>query len=180
MRAVSFVTRNEIAGGNLKGQISVWDVRQDVFTPTISFPYNSDQSIGVTQLVQFPTQRHILVGAGADGSLSTWDLRKTDASQTIYAAHRNHITDLRFHNVRPGNGFSCSFDGDVWHWNNFAELLGASVSMTSKQLSGKMPNVLCLLPRKKFPVNSIDVIGDSLVAAYDNDLLVYINNLQLK
>uniref|UniRef100_A0A0K8SK71 Uncharacterized protein n=1 Tax=Lygus hesperus TaxID=30085 RepID=A0A0K8SK71_LYGHE len=181
VKAVSFIRHHEIALGNLRGQISIWDLRENIFAPAITFPYNADSAIGVTRLSPFPLQKHILVASGCDGTIATWDLRNVTNSQTIYAAHSKLVSDLRFHDMRPGNLFTCSFAGDVWHWNNFDELLGASTSTSqSFSVGAQKPNVLCLLPEKKFPVNSIDVCGDTLVSACDNDLLVFIKSLKLK
>lgn len=95
VKAISFIRHSEIALGNLRGQISIWDLRENLFSPAITFPYNADSAVGVTRICPFPLQKHVLVASGVDGTLSTWDLRNVTKTQTIYAAHDKLVTDLK-------------------------------------------------------------------------------------
>ncbi|XP_014250907.1 nucleoporin Nup43 [Cimex lectularius] len=187
IECVSFLTNHELAQGNLRGQLTVWDLRLDLFKPAMSFAYNRDSTVGVTCIQPFPVRKHMLVASGMDGSVTTWDLRKPLMAETVYEAHSKPVTSMVFHQARPSNLFTTSMSGEVWHWTNFLSLLGeggTTVTMFNHTVTipppDNKPDVVCLIGKKKFPTNSCDVIEDRLVCSTDNDCLVFVQPLQLK
>lgn len=71
-----------------------------------------------TSIAHHPTQKHIVVAGGGDGSLTVWDLRYNTYPTSQLSAHSKSVSEILFHKDRPDNLFSCSISGEVWHWNN--------------------------------------------------------------
>lgn len=71
-----------------------------------------------TSVTHHPTQRHIVVAGGGDGSLTAWDLRENTYPVLQLNAHTKAISEILFHQDRPDNIFTCSVSGELWHWNN--------------------------------------------------------------
>lgn len=74
--------------------------------------------IGATSITHHPTQRHIVVAGGSDGSLTVWDLRQNTYPISQLNAHAKSVSEILFHQDRPDNLFTCSVSGELWHWNN--------------------------------------------------------------
>lgn len=71
-----------------------------------------------TCITHHPTQKHIVVAGGGDGSLTVWDLRYNTYPTSQLNAHAKGVMEVLFHNDQPDNLFTCSLGGEVWHWNN--------------------------------------------------------------
>lgn len=74
--------------------------------------------IAATSITHHPTQRHIVVAGGSDGSLTVWDLRHNTYPMSQLNAHAKSISEVLFHQDRPDNLFTCSAGGELWHWDN--------------------------------------------------------------
>lgn len=188
---LGILSANEVLVGNLRGQLSLWDLREGMFEPSASFPYNNEQSIGITCITPFPRQRHMVVSGGVDGAVVTWDLRSSTQPLTVYKAHDRPITCLQFHEDWPANMFTASLGGEVWHWNNFGKLLTGEtldprLSMMPSEMMDAMktqsyadPQIHALIGNKNIPTNSLDVIKEQLVCSTDNDALVFVKPLKI-
>lgn len=188
---LGILSANEVLVGNLRGQISLWDLREGLFEPAKIFPYNSEETIGLTCITPFPRQRQIVVTGGTDGAVVTWDLRTGHHPLTVYKAHDHPITCLQFHEDWPANMFTASMGGEVWHWNNFGKLLTGELldprlmalppelRNTMKTQSYLEPQIRALIGKKHIPTNSLDVIKEQLVCSTDNDALVFVKPLKI-
>merc|ERR1712112_19604 len=103
---------------------------------------------------------HILVSGGSDGVLGVWDLRNSS------------------HPGQPDHLFTCSQGGDVCHWNGASirrsgalESMGDNLNTSSPWLSSEAVKhkveTHSLVARQPLPVNSIDVVGHSVVFGGD-------------
>jgi len=186
--ALSYTRANELVSANMRGQLKSWDLRSNSREPVSTSCHGS----GVTCLGRHPTQAHILVSGGSDGILAVWDLRTAAQPTTLLSAHQAPLSEVTFHPSQPDHMFTCSQGGDVCHWN------GASIRRTSAGLDclGSLGDNLntsspwlsseavkhkvethSLVTKQPLPVNSIDVVGHSVVFGGDNEAFYVLHNV---
>lgn len=88
-----------------------------------------------TSIAHHPTQRHIVVAGGGDGSLTVWDLRHNTYPMSQLNAHAKAVSEILFHPDRPENLFTCSTSGELWHWNNAQHSKLSLGKFCNKQIS---------------------------------------------
>lgn len=176
---VDFLRHNEILTGNIRGHMKIWDLRNDQDRP-VSFMLSDQVTTEVTSVAHHPTQRHIVVAGGGDGSLTVWDLRRNTYPVSQLNAHAKAVSEILFHRDRPENLFTCSTSGELWHWNN------ASQSKTKfddtdahwlNSFGGKGKVTVCASVHK--PINSIDISKSTLLFGCDNEALYTVRNVVL-
>ncbi|KAJ9595957.1 hypothetical protein L9F63_012850 [Diploptera punctata] len=116
LRTVCFLKHNELLTGNLRGQMKVWDLKSSSDKPQSTFMLSGEQ-VGASCVTHHPTQRHMVLAGGEDGSLTVWDLRHNTFPVTLLSAHSDTVTELQFHPERPEHVFTCSASGEIWHWD---------------------------------------------------------------
>ena len=198
LNAVIFMRNDEIAAANMRGQLKIWDLRSKDQEPTRTCVLSSEQ-ISIGCIAKHPTQQHILCSGSEDGMLAFWDLRSQVHPVTLLNAHEQSVSEIQFHQQQPDHMFSCSQNGDIWHWNgsNIAKKSSNALNF-GNQMTPNLENVhtldtACpwlnseavknrvetqsLMTRQPLPVNSIDVLGDSILVGADNEAMYLINNV---
>jgi len=184
LTALSFSRASELVTANMRGQLKSWDLRSNSRTPSSTAAH----SAGITCLSRHPTQAHILVSGGSDGVLAVWDLRKSSHPATLLTAHQAPLSEVVFHPSQPDHLFTCSQGGDVCHWNGASirrsgalESMGDNLNTSSPWLSSEAVKhkveTHSLVARQPLPVNSIDVVGHSVVFGGDNEAFFVLNNV---
>ena len=152
-------------------------------------------------MAKHPTQQHILCSGSEDGMLAFWDLRRQKHPVTLLNAHQQSVLEVHFHQQQPEHMFSCSQNGDVWHWNgsNISIRPSANILSFGNQIPSSQPNAqsandtACpwmnseavknrvetqsLMTRQSLPVNTIDVLGNSILIGGDNEAIYLIPNV---
>ena len=85
-----------------------------------------------------------------------------------------------FHPSQPDHVFTCSQAGDLCHWNS-AGLTRDSLSHVSAWLSYEAVKhrveTHSLVSRQPLPLNSLDVLGDSVVFGGDNEAFYVLHSV---
>ena len=197
LNAIIFTRQDEIAAANMRGQLKIWDLRSNADEPTRTCVLSSEQ-ISIGCVAKHPTQQHILCSGSEDGMLAFWDLRSQMHPVTLLNAHQQAVSEIHFHQQQPDHLFSCSQNGDVWHWNgsnisskpsnifNFGNQLATQPStpvgdtacpwMNSEAVKNRV-ETQSLMPSQPLPVNTIDVLGNSILVGGDNEAIYLIPNV---
>jgi len=198
LNTVMFIRSDEIAAANMRGQIKIWDLRANTEDPSRTCILSSEQ-ISIGCVAKHPTQQHILCSGSEDGMLAFWDLRTQVHPVTLLNAHEQSVSEIQFHEQQPEHMFSCSQNGDVWHWNgsnisgkisnelnfgnqmthnhsNSAILDTASQWLNSEAVKNRV-ETQSMMAQQALPVNSIDVIGNTMLIGGDNEAMYLIPNI---
>lgn len=181
IHCIDFLRHTEILTGNLRGHMKVWDLRNGLDVPATTFMLSDQSKTEATSIAHHPTQRHIVVAGGGDGSLTVWDLRHNTYPISQLNAHAKTVSEILFHPERPENLFTCSTSGELWHWNN-AQNSKLKIDSTDTHwlntigASGKV-NVTSLCSPMHKPINSIDINRSTLLFGCDNEAMYIIRNL---
>jgi len=181
---LAFTRASELVTANMRGQLKTWDLRANSRSPSSTAAH----SAGVTCLARHPTQAHILVSGGSDGVLGVWDLRNSSHPATLLTAHQAALSEVVFHPSQPDHLFTCSQGGDVCHWNGASirrsgglDGVGDNLNTSSPWLSSEAVKhkveTHSLVARQHLPVNSIDVVGHSVVFGGDNEAFYVLHNV---
>lgn len=186
LTCVTFLKHNEILTGNLRGLMKIWDLRCSENEPRKTFMLG-DEQIAATCLAYHPTQRHIIVAGDEEGSLSICDLRFiSDIPITFLNAHKDSVSEIRFHPDLSDQLFTCSLDGEIWHWQPSGQrqstLLDVDTLSENAWLSSDIKNkveVKILMPPVHKPLNSIDLNKDKLLCGADNEAMYLIHGINV-
>jgi len=185
--ALSYTRSSELISANMRGQLRSWDLRSNSRDPVST----SSHGATVTCLARHPTQAHILVSGGGEGVMAVWDLRHSAHPATLLSAHSAALSEVIFHPSEPDHLFTCSQGGDVCHWNGTSirrtstgmEALGENLNTTtsspwlsSEAVKHKVEKN-SLVAKQPLPVNSIDVVGHSVVFGGDNEAFYVLHNV---
>ena len=196
MSSTLFLKQDQVATGNTRGQVKIWDLRSTEVQPSKTCHLAMDL-VGVTCLSQHPTQPHVVVGGASNGVLAFWDLRGTPTyPMSVVKAHSAAVSEVHFHRHQPDHMFSCDSSGEVWHWNGSnaatANRIGPSYfSQNSTTTQSSTSNCIWLnsemvktrvdtkaiMPKQPLPVNSISVSGSSVLVAGDSEAIFIIPNI---
>ncbi len=92
--ACLFLKQDSVIGANNRGQIKLWDLRSKDEQPSKVCNLSIDL-VGTTCLDKHPTQPHVLVAGGSDGSVAFWDLRGTqNYPLSIVRAHSSAVSEV--------------------------------------------------------------------------------------
>eukprot|EP00092_Neocalanus_flemingeri_P041747 GFUD01045469.1.p1 GENE.GFUD01045469.1~~GFUD01045469.1.p1 ORF type:complete len:347 (-),score=138.07 GFUD01045469.1:130-1170(-) len=185
--SLAYTRTSELVSSNMRGQLKTWDLRSNSQTPVTT----SSQGAGVTCLARHPTQSHILVAGGGDGVLAVWDLRSPSHPTTLLSAHKAALSEVQFHPTQPDHLFTCSQGGDICHWNGASIRRGGgpldsfnqmdNLNTTSPWLSSEAVKhkveTHSLVAKQPLPVNSLDVVGHSVVFGGDNEAFYVLHNV---
>lgn len=193
LRCTCFLKHNELLTGNLRGHMKIWDLRSHEDKPESTFMLSGDQ-IGATCVIHHPTQRHLVLAGGEDGALTVWDLRHNTFPVTVLTAHSQSVSELQFHPDRPEHLFTCSANGEIWHWNTSSisrnSAIGSASDMSviagiednpwlNPDVAKNRMEVYALMPAISQPINSFDLNRTRLVCGCDNEAVYVIKNLML-
>lgn len=189
LRCISVNRLNEVLTGNSSGQMKVWDLRSYSNSPETSFTLSGGQA-GFTRVIQHPTQTHIKLAGGEDGTITIWDLRNQKFAVNSLNAHTQSVTELMFHPERPEHLFSCSANGQLWHWDS-SKLTHSTIQFSATDIPENLEDTGCpwmsknvknritvysLIQNLYLPINSLDVQQDSVVCGCDNEAIYLIKN----
>ena len=132
-------------------------------------------------LATHPTQSHVMMAGGEDGVLAVWDLRSPAHPATLLSADKAAISEVVFHPSQPDHVFTCSQAGDLCHWNSSGLSRDSSLSHVSAWLSYEAVKhrveTHSLVSRQPLPLNSLDVLGDSVVFGGDNEAFYVLHSV---
>ncbi|EFA03069.1 nucleoporin Nup43 [Tribolium castaneum] len=182
IRCVAFLKHSEILTGNFRGQLKIFDIRAPKSQPATTFMLSGDQ-ISPLCLQNHPTQRHLVVAGDEEGSITIWDLRQNTYPVNVLDAHEGGVMEIHFHPDHPDQLFTCSTDGDVWHWSpkcgSASSLLnGENVWLASEAIKNKL-DVFTLMPKLHKPINSLDVNRNKVLCGCDNEAVYLINGVNV-
>lgn len=186
LSCVTFLKHNQILTGNLRGLMNIWDLRNNNNVPCSSFLL-SDEQIAATCLAYHPTQRHLVVAGDEEGSLTIWDLRYiNDIPISLLSAHKDTVSEIQFHPDISDQLFTCSNDGEIWHWQPTIQRQSTLLQMEnindnpwlSTQIKDKV-EVQVVMPRCHKPLNSIDLNRDKLLCGGDNEAIYLIHGINV-
>lgn len=165
--------------------MKIWDLRNSSDSPASSFMLNGEQ-IPATCLTYHPTQRHMVLAGDEEGSLTIWDLRQNTFPVNLLSAHSGAVTEIQFHPGYPDHMFSCSNNGEIWHWNTLSQskhvkLMALETDsfnpwFSNESIKNKL-EVLSLMPKLHKPVNSLDLDRNRVLCGCDNEAIYFINNV---
>ncbi|XP_012283346.1 nucleoporin Nup43 [Orussus abietinus] len=182
LHCVDFLRHSEILTGNLRGHMKVWDLRSDQDIPATTFMLSEQVKTEATSIAHHPTQRHIVVAGGGDGSLTVWDLRRNTYPISQLNAHSKAVAEIMFHPDRPEHLFTCSLGGELWQWNAQGSKLKPDTAdkhwLNTVGANGNV-NVTSLCSALHKPINSIDVDRSTLLCGCDNEAMYVIKNIML-
>jgi len=192
MSSALFLKQDQVASGNTRGQVKIWDLRSTEVQPSKTCHLAMDL-VGVTCLSQHPTQPHVVVGGASNGVLAFWDLRGTPTyPMSVVKAHSAAVSEVHFHSHQPDHMFSCDSSGEVWHWNGSnANRIGPSYFSQTSTVQSSTTNCIWLnsemvktrvntkaiMTKQPLPVNSISVAGSSVLVAGDSEAIFIIPNI---
>lgn len=183
-----FLKQTQVAAANTRGQVKIWDLRSAQEVPSKVCHLAMDL-VGISSITRHPTQPHVLVGGGTNGVLAFWDLRGSqDYPLSVVKAHSDAVSEVHFHDQQPDHLFSCSQNGDVWHWN--ASQVGmfrnpaASVAENNcvwlnSELVKNRVDTKPLMAKQSLPVNSMSIQGSSVLVAGDSEAIFVIGDIGL-
>ncbi|XP_065203661.1 nucleoporin Nup43 [Planococcus citri] len=193
IRCVSVHQFSQVLTGNSRGQMKVWDLRNNSNVPQTSFTLSGGGQVGFTRVISHPTQTHIKLAGGEDGTITVWDLRNNKFAVNSLNAHSQSVNELVFHPDRPEHLYSCSSNGQLWHWDSsklnhsYIPQFGVNESKNisdngeetgcpwmSKNLKNRI-TVYSVIQNLHLPVNSLDVSGNFIVCGCDNEAVYLIN-----
>jgi len=185
LTALSYTRSSELVSANMRGQLKTWDLRSN---SRESVTTASHGTTIVTCLAKHPTQAHILVSGGGDGVLAVWDLRNHHHPCTLLSAHTAPLSEVAFHPSEPDHLFTCSQGGDICHWNGSSIRRptagmedNLNTTTTSPWLSTEAVKHKVeknsLVTQQPLPVNSLDVVGHSVVFGGDNEAFYVLHNV---
>ncbi|KAG7190344.1 hypothetical protein KM043_006457 [Ampulex compressa] len=183
IHCIDFLRHSEILTGNLRGHMKVWDIRSDQDVPATTFMLSDQVKTEATSIAHHPTQRHIVVAGGGDGSLTVWDLRHNTYPISQLNAHAKAVSEILFHQDRPENLFTCSVSGELWHWNNTQntklKLDSADMHWLNTVGTNGKVNVMSLCSAMHKPINSIDINRSTLLFGCDNEAMYIVKNVAI-
>ena len=130
-------------------------------------------------MTHHPTQRHMVLAGGEDGSLTVWDLRHNTFPVTLLSAHSDTVMELQFHPDRPEHVFSCSSSGEVWHWDTSSMSRSDENPWLSTDAAKHRLEVFTLMPQLHKPINSLDVNKNKVVCGCDNEAVYVFKDVML-
>nr|ALS04472.1 nucleoporin Nup43 [Acartia pacifica] len=181
---ITFSRSTDILTANMRGQMKLFDLRSNKQEASSTYLLSNDQ-VSITCLAKHPTQGHIVISGGENGVLAVWDLRQGRHPTTILAAHSAPISEVKFHPDQPDHVFTCSQNGELWHWNGSsirtytagaAPSTAASPWLSSEAVKHKVETT-SLATQQPLPINSVDVLGHAVLYGGDNEAFYILNNI---
>eukprot|EP00096_Caligus_rogercresseyi_P002866 TRINITY_DN15201_c0_g1_i1.p1 TRINITY_DN15201_c0_g1~~TRINITY_DN15201_c0_g1_i1.p1 ORF type:complete len:373 (-),score=79.15 TRINITY_DN15201_c0_g1_i1:21-1139(-) len=196
LSALQFVKHDEIVTANMRGQMKLWDLRSSqTSTPSATFFSSNTEQVGITCVSRHPTQSHVICSGSQDGMIAFWDFRKERYPVTILNAHKGAVSEVHFHHQSPDHIFSCSQNGDIFHWDasavTRANLIsfgnmntdemhkGISSPWLSSEAIKHRVETTSLMSKQYLPINSLDALGSSLLFGGDNEAIYIFSSVIL-
>ena len=194
MSSVLFLKQDQVATGNTRGQVKIWDLRSTEDGPAKTCHLAMDL-VGVTYLSQHPTQPHVVVGGASNGVLGFWDLRGTQLYPvSVVKAHSAAVNEVHFHSHQPDHMFSCDSSGEVWHWNGSnANRIGPSYFSQASNAANNQNSTNCIwlnsemvktrvstkamMTKQPLPINSMSVAGSSVLFSTDSEAIFIVPDI---
>eukprot|EP00088_Acartia_fossae_P045734 TRINITY_DN4928_c0_g1_i1.p1 TRINITY_DN4928_c0_g1~~TRINITY_DN4928_c0_g1_i1.p1 ORF type:complete len:350 (-),score=88.49 TRINITY_DN4928_c0_g1_i1:159-1208(-) len=190
---IVFPRSSELLTSNMRGQMKLFDLRSNKQEASSVYMLSNDQ-VAINCLAKHPSQGHIVITGAENGLLAVWDLRQGKHPTTILSAHKAPVSEVKFHPDQPDHIFTCSQGGELWHWNG-ASIRTAGVHVSAMNGSGSLDTTsspwlsseavkhkvetTSLISQQPLPINSIDVLGHSVLFGGDNEAFYILNNILL-
>jgi len=186
---IVFSRSSDILTANMRGQMKLFDLRSNKQEASSIYLLSNDQ-VSINCLSKHPSQGHIVITGAENGLLAVWDLRQGRHPTTILSAHKSPVSEVKFHPDQPDHIFTCSQGGELWHWNGSSirsagvqvSSMNASLDTTSSPwLSSEAVKhkveTTSLVTKQPLPINSVDVLGHSVLFGGDNEAFYMLNNI---
>ncbi|CAB4068770.1 NUP43 [Lepeophtheirus salmonis] len=174
LSAVHFVKHDEILTANMRGQMKLWDLRSsETSSPSTTFFSSNTDQVGITCVSRHPTQSHVICTGGSGCAVS----------------------EVQFHLQSPDHIFSCSQNGDIWHWdasavtranlisfgnmNDDEAQKGFSSPWLSSEAIKHRVEATSLMSKQYLPINALDTLGSSILFAGDNEAIYIFSSVIL-
>ena len=187
---IIFSRSTDLLSANMRGQIKLFDLRSNRQDCVATFLLSSSDQVAITSLARHPTQGHILISGAENGLMAVWDLRRGGQHPaTLLSAHATAVSEVKFHPDQPDHIFTCSQGGELWHWNGtsirtsaaFNASLDNSLDTSSPWLSSETVRhkveTNSLVSQQPLPINSVDVLGHSVLFGGDNEAFYILPNI---
>lgn len=184
LNCVIFLRHNEVLTGNMRGQLKIWDLRNELDKAVSTL---NDDQITSTCLAYHPTQRHLVIAGDEEGSLSIWDLRQNHFPVNIISGHSGPVTELQFHPDYPDVVCSASLSGELWLWktnqsksripNNLLGIEEEGNVWYSGESSKNKLETSWLMPRLHKAINGLDLYKNKVLCGCDNEAFYLINDI---
>lgn len=100
------------------------------------------------------------------------------------------VTEIQFHPNYPDHMFSCSNNGEIWHWNTISHSkhtnklnVGLEMESTNSCFSNEniknTPELKSLMNKLHKPINSLDLDRDKVLCGCDNEAIYLIINVNV-
>ncbi|KAI5741072.1 hypothetical protein M8J76_010083 [Diaphorina citri] len=166
IKCVSFIDHKSVITGNALGSLKVWDLSSGQPKPVFSLP-STLKLVSINFIQQKPSQQHLLFVGSDDGSITVWDMRNTDSPIILNTAHNESVSELQFHPENPNHFFTCSTLGELWHWDMKQDT--ATLHQWRGDTLNERLNVTALAEPLYLPLNSLDVVAESVITTCDNE-----------
>ncbi|CAJ0574617.1 unnamed protein product, partial [Mesorhabditis spiculigera] len=185
-----------ICVGHMAGRLTLWDTREKLMnggnarpTSTILLESNRDS---VTSISAHPAQANMFAFSTESGSIGFVDVKANGRAVIVEGIsggeELTEITKVQFHPTHGENLFVSSVDGKLKHYDaSRAQVysFGATLPVADRQVSWLLSSLhdslrtTEIFPKSgTYPV-SFDVLGNSVVAAYNTGIVKCIDCIQL-
>lgn len=175
---VKLVDQHQVVVGTSSGQLKLWDLREKGSKAQIYVQDNDWSSIW--SIDKHPAQQHVIGGGTSEGAICIWDLRQPKFPSAKVDAHSGDVLGIQFHQSQPDNLFTCSSDGEVWHWD--ASSIQSSLDTEALctpwlacDTAKRRMEITNLWQSYQLPINCLNVVNNSLIVGSDNEALAICN-----
>uniref|UniRef100_A0A8D8LR84 Nucleoporin Nup43 n=1 Tax=Cacopsylla melanoneura TaxID=428564 RepID=A0A8D8LR84_9HEMI len=165
LKCVSFINHKSFITGNSLGNLKVWDVSGGKPQSVFNLP-STLKLVSINFIQQKPSQQHLLFVGSDDGSITVWDMRNTENPIILNTSHNESVSELQFHPENPNHFFTCSSLGELWHWDMKQD---SSLQQWCGDTLNERLNVTALAEPLYLPLNSLDVVAESVITTCDNE-----------
>jgi nuclear pore complex protein Nup43 len=169
--------------------MKIWDLRSPNNKPSTTFLLSGDQE-AATCIAHHPTQRHLAFAGSENGTIAVWDLRVNTFPASLLKAHSAAVSELQFHPDQPQRMYTCSNNGELWHWNT-AQMSKKVTDLNCPEMSinesAINPWLMCedhsnlevgsLMSDLHKPINTIDINKKKLICGCDNEAVYVIKSI---
>ncbi|CAD5112614.1 DgyrCDS1827 [Dimorphilus gyrociliatus] len=175
---IQLADQHQVVAATSSGQLKLWDLR-DKGSKAQLYVQENDWS-ALWCIDKHPAQQHVIAGGTSDGAICIWDLRQPKLPSAKVEAHIGDVLDIQYHQSQPDHLFTCSSDGEIWHWDasniqNSQDSQALSTPWLACDTAKRRIEITNLWQSYQLPINCLNVVNNSLIAGSDNEALAICN-----